>query len=134
MEASKYDSDRVTEGTPQLWGIDDNKEAQRIRKETVSRFSLRQRLGTQLAVGVVVIVVTIIWAEFFNFPTGWPRVALIFMAMALASIWQDRRLTARLPETLRSEGRCTKCGYDLKGTGDDPCPECGRKQSENTCA
>lgn len=37
------------------------------------------------------------------------------------SRWVDRRFR----ETMAGRGQCARCGYDLRGNPDAPCPECG---------
>ena len=109
---------------PDLWGIDDENEALRIRTKAVSK-ARHQTTAIQWTVALAIIAITILWVEVFNFPAGWPRITLLIMGLSLASIWQNRRIAARLPETLAREGRCTKCGYDLTNNAGGPCPECG---------
>jgi hypothetical protein len=51
-------------------------------------------------------------------------------------VWSLLLLTApALKSWRRTKGRCTTCGYDLKGlAADAPCPECGYHPSANSMA
>jgi hypothetical protein len=49
----------------------------------------------------------------------------LLIAVHRARAWPIRRRIAR--------GQCAFCGYDLAGTSDGICPECGRDRALNSC-
>ncbi len=57
-------------------------------------------------------------AAFGTWPAGW----------ILTAVYQDLRTRRR-----RSRGRCVGCGYDLRGSPGDRCPECGLAATPASC-
>lgn len=62
----------------------------------------------------------------FAHPLGW--IILLAFGSAVYSILLGLVLCAvasKLQKRLKSAGRCTACGYDLRGAPSEKCPECG---------
>jgi hypothetical protein len=73
---------------------------------------------------------TIAWTLGRAAPPGvdvWPvaipgGIAVIFVVVSAAMFWRYNR---EGPKLRRLQGRCEKCGYDLRGLPEPRCPECG---------
>lgn len=53
----------------------------------------------------------------------WSSCGAGMVAASLAGGWVGRK--RGLPRWRRQRGQCLQCGYDLRGTEHDVCPECG---------
>ena len=53
----------------------------------------------------------------------WSSCAAGMVGASLAGGWFGRK--RGLPRWRRQRGQCLRCGYDLRGTEHDVCPECG---------
>ncbi len=60
------------------------------------------------------------WVARFRFPT------LILLTSCLPALWWYRMIKRYRANRRGRKNRCTYCGYDLRGTLSDVCPECGR--------
>jgi hypothetical protein len=60
----------------------------------------------------------------------WPGFAVnaLFYAAILWLLWSAPFAARRLVR--RRRGRCIACGYDLRASAHDACPECGRRNSK----
>lgn len=117
---------------PELWGVDDERETARIRAETLHRDS---RSGRNLmAIGIIGGIGGLtgsILRDFLNPQSRLLGACITFMTIAiLVGLWQRRRLRLLLPKSLATEGRCTKCGFDLKENKSGVCPECGKRTKD----
>lgn len=57
---------------------------------------------------------------------GSPVIAILFTAAAVVVIAVITRVVLpRRPGLIRRAGRCSYCGYDVRGLTSDICPECG---------
>jgi hypothetical protein len=72
----------------------------------------------------------IAWSLWRASPTGvsaWPvlipaGIAVVLVGVSALMLWRYRREGRTLR---RLEGRCGRCGYDLRGLPEPRCPECG---------
>jgi len=86
------------------------------------------RWGLAASAGALIVLAVVLVLIF----GGWvSRPILVGMSMYLAApllvmipLACRRRLRRRLIEV--DSQLCTRCGYDLRGTPEGPCPECGR--------
>lgn len=52
---------------------------------------------------------------------GFFALALCTWAIGIVFVWRDERVARRI-----KRGQCASCGYSLRGTSGDKCPECGQ--------
>jgi Flp pilus assembly protein TadB len=112
---------------PELWGIDDPQELQRIERavnaRTRSYFRVFLYVGGSglLAAGIGRFLAP-------HYPTLATLAVIIVFAFGLLVYLAGefaRYLRAKA-EVLRSMGRCLNCGYKLEPSKRRSCPECGR--------
>lgn len=71
----------------------------------------------------------------FMFVSDWPKdkqpwLAALGVAVAIAALtalWLGRRVEQRLRRAVARTNLCFDCGYDLRATESEACPECGRR-------
>jgi len=89
--------------------------------------SLDGRPGAAVISGIAWIVI----AGFAMITNGlrmpWVLFWALLAAWGVVEVWRGRRGLRSL-DWARS-GRCPRCGYDLRGTTRETCPECGADRS-----
>ena len=118
---------------PKLWGIDDDDYVEQIQLKAEHTDTFAHRLSILLIMTTATTCGLVAIFEHFNVRGGWLTGALAGLAgPAMFSYWQRRRKHEHLPKILDREGRCRKCGYDLKNNLGGTCPECGKAKKQMT--
>ncbi len=116
----------------QLYGIDDPKLESQLRKTAAAR-ALRRRkpsfrlLACSIAVGILAALMLGclgLGGSGYVYPVCVAVVMVIVLEPVQRFLFR-RTEDKALRSTLREAGRCEGCGYDLRNTGIQPCPECG---------
>lgn len=113
---------RIT--TPELSGVADDEEAQRLAAEAVLRSRVTSRIAWLFSSILLAIVVGAIAVRLLKLSPIWFGVPAFF-GFELYRRFLRRCLDRHLGQVLREHGRCAKCGYDRQGLGMVTCPECG---------
>jgi hypothetical protein len=106
-------------------------------KDNMARKLSWSKIIAQGGVGAVcgLLVPWCLWAilskilQVFGMPKDFAAFAIVSITCAssltFAVICVRQEMRAQVKEQRRNTGLCTQCGYDLRGSTSDRCPECG---------